>query len=214
MSCCVVCGEVSEGTRCPAHTRRTIKRSARDRGYTAAWDELSRRARRLQPFCSDCGTGDDLTADHSPEAWQRQAAGLPIRLTDVDVVCRPCNARRGPARPGGMGLDGRSPDPRGRQSFNHTRSSGEPAPVLLQRGRRSNARLVLPTHEQEPAQADEAADEIEQTGRVIRAGLDRPLDGVKDQRPAVGLGKPGSHDCDGVADVSFLVRGRHPRSLP
>lgn len=67
-------------------------------GYDWRWRKLSKRARALQPFCSDCGSPYDLTADHSPRAWQRWEAGLTIRLEDIDVVCRRCNTDRGPAR--------------------------------------------------------------------------------------------------------------------
>ena len=112
-SVCSECGSVyqreSSGSKCSEcrPTReRTARRivsesrrgSAKERGYDAAWSRLSRRARRLQPFCSDCGREDQLTTDHSPRAWERRAAGLPVRLEDVDVVCAPCNAERGPAR--------------------------------------------------------------------------------------------------------------------
>lgn len=68
------------------------------RGYDERWRRLSERARRRQPFCSDCGRTDSLTTDHSPEAWARREAGKTIRLQDVDVVCVVCNAERGPAR--------------------------------------------------------------------------------------------------------------------
>ena len=82
--------------------RRLVSEARRgtdkERGYGAAWRRLSRRARRLQPWCSDCGRTDHLTADHSPEAWWRVALGKPVRLEDIDVVCRWCNADRGPAR--------------------------------------------------------------------------------------------------------------------
>ena len=85
--------------RTPARIAAEDRRGTRQsRGYGAAWSRLSRRARRLQPWCSDCGRPDELTADHSPRAWRRHALGLPIRLEDVDVVCRRCNAERGPAR--------------------------------------------------------------------------------------------------------------------
>ncbi|UCZ90473.1 hypothetical protein [Gordonia sp. WA4-43] len=107
---CIECGEPADATRCddcaPAH--RSVTRtdlpttSARSRGYGTAWDKLSRQARRMQPWCSDCGTRDDLTADHSEEAWRRHDAGKPIRLQDIDVLCRRCNARKGRARPGGQ----------------------------------------------------------------------------------------------------------------
>lgn len=100
---CLDCGELSSFTRCDEHRPPTSsgKASASARGYDSAWSRLSRRARRLQPFCSDCGTSDDLTVDHSPAAWQAKAEGRQISLDLVDVVCRGCNARRGRARPWG-----------------------------------------------------------------------------------------------------------------
>lgn len=109
---CMDCGEpTKDGTRCSdcatAHarvqtvaqrTRPDRKAPAAARGYDSAWRRLSERARRLQPFCTDCGTRQDLQADHSPEAWERKERGLPIRLEDVDVVCGACNRKRGAAR--------------------------------------------------------------------------------------------------------------------
>lgn len=103
---CTRCGEPHMGSgqcvdcrrEADAHRSRASRQS---RGYDAAWVRLSKRARRLQPFCTDCGAVDDLTVDHTPEAWARKAAGKAIRLEDVDVVCRRCNARRGRARPQG-----------------------------------------------------------------------------------------------------------------
>ena len=67
-------------------------------GYGYRWQQLSKRARQQQDFCSDCGSPHDLTADHTTTAWRRYEAGLPIRLEDIDVVCRRCNTERGPAR--------------------------------------------------------------------------------------------------------------------
>lgn len=93
---CLVCGEPAEGPRCGVHATRKPPPAAR--GYDAAWARLSKRARRLQPFCLDCGATEDLQADHTPEAWHRKAEGKAIRLADVDVVCGPCNRRRGAAR--------------------------------------------------------------------------------------------------------------------
>lgn len=112
-SVCADCGTVyereSKGARCPEcqPTReRTARRiasesrrgTAKSRGYDERWRRLSERARRRQPFCSDCGREDELTTDHSPDAWSRRERGLPIRLQDVDVVCVRCNSERGPAR--------------------------------------------------------------------------------------------------------------------
>lgn len=99
---CIKCGVLGPTTTCPDHTiisERYPKDSPRKRGYTSAWDKLSRRARRLQPFCTNCGTKKDLTLDHSTEAWEAHDAGKPITMSMVQVLCRPCNARKGPARP-------------------------------------------------------------------------------------------------------------------
>lgn len=82
----------------PARTDPPTKGTRTARGYDNAWGRLSQRARRLQPFCLDCGSPHDLTCDHSPTAWQRKAEGKPIRLEDIDVVCRSCNSARGAAR--------------------------------------------------------------------------------------------------------------------
>lgn len=104
---CVDCGTLSEHTRCAEHTvvhraenrAPETKAPTRQRGYGTPWRKLSEKARRMQPFCIDCGTRDDLTADHSEQAWRRHNAGKPVRLADVEVCCRACNARRGRARP-------------------------------------------------------------------------------------------------------------------
>lgn len=107
---CADCGTLTHnGTRCEACTRNkdhrrakertpTAKTSAHSRGYTSRWQRLSKQARQLQPFCSDCGATTDLQADHTPEAWQRHNQGLEVRLKDIDVVCGDCNRRRGAAR--------------------------------------------------------------------------------------------------------------------
>ena len=94
------CTDCSPGTSSRARWRLQDRErgSRQQRGYDAAWDRLSRRARRLQPFCLDCGSTEDLTADHSLTAWERRAAGKLIRLQDIDVLCRRCNAERGDPR--------------------------------------------------------------------------------------------------------------------
>lgn len=115
---CVDCGEPTrDGTRCgtctdehhpPDHRDYSQRQTTAARGYGAAWQKLSRRARALQPWCEDCGNSHpaDLTTDHSPEAWDRVATGLPVRLVDVAVVCRACNSARGAARGAARGGHG------------------------------------------------------------------------------------------------------------
>lgn len=108
---CIQCGEPSSETRCIEHriehaTAKDEHRGNRHaRGYTSAWDRLSIKARKLQPFCLDCGTTTSLTTDHLPSAWARIAEGKPLRLTDVEVVCNDCNAARGSSRPGSDRFD-------------------------------------------------------------------------------------------------------------
>lgn len=87
---CVECGEPCVDGRCDAHRPikdQTTRRTRAQTGYTSAWDRLSLKARRLQPWCSDCGTKTDLTADHL--RWPART------INDVDVVCRSCNSQRG-----------------------------------------------------------------------------------------------------------------------
>ncbi|WP_347955445.1 hypothetical protein [Gordonia aichiensis] len=119
---CLTCGEPTNAGRCPdchLNDRRTrdnqrTRDNTTTRGYDTTWRKLSERARRLQPWCTDCGAVDDLTADHSPEAWHRKHNGKPIRLQDIDVVCRRCNARRGRAKPAAD-----QPDTQGRHPKRH-----------------------------------------------------------------------------------------------
>ncbi|CAG7845783.1 hypothetical protein USB125703_02058 [Pseudoclavibacter triregionum] len=122
---CIECGEPSERSRCDEHQLPSTphKLNSNARGYDQTWRLLSERARRLQPWCTDCGTTDDLTCDHSEQAWIRRHQGKPIRLRDVDVVCRSCNARRGRARPTGDDPHAAAPEPR-RQSNCRTHTRG------------------------------------------------------------------------------------------
>ena len=119
---CLKCGEPTHGSYCVEHKPQPTK-SRRDRGYEGQWRKLSARARRIQPWCSDCGSVEDLTADHTPEAWAAHDAGKPITLDLIDVVCRACNARRGNVRGDAPGWT--SPAPSGKA---HRRSQyvGEP----------------------------------------------------------------------------------------
>lgn len=108
-SVCPTCGTAYEPTDSTAECKdcrprddgtkdRYVRGNRHKRGYGYRWEQLSKRARRLQPFCTDCGSTHDLTADHTVEAWKRHDAGLPVRLKDIEVVCRSCNTDRGAAR--------------------------------------------------------------------------------------------------------------------
>lgn len=75
--------------------------SSAERGYGYRWRKLSKEARRTHPFCMDCGTDQDLTADHLQ--WPART------LADVEVVCRSCNSRRGALRKNGKAFASRVP---------------------------------------------------------------------------------------------------------
>lgn len=104
MTVCIDCGAPSSSTRCPdcqseREGRTAARRGSRhERGYDRQWERLSARARRLQPFCTDCGTQEDLTADHLPHAWQKREQGHALTTADIEIVCRSCNSRRGATR--------------------------------------------------------------------------------------------------------------------
>jgi 5-methylcytosine-specific restriction protein A len=86
-----------------ATERNRVRASPKERGLDGAWRRLSVRARKMQPWCSDCGLADParLETDHTPEAWHvRLVLRRFITLEMVDVVCGRCNVRRGSSRPG------------------------------------------------------------------------------------------------------------------
>lgn len=97
---CLVCGRVTEGSRCPDHQPRTprSKDTRRRKGkgqaaYDPIWRKLSTQARRASPFCIDCGAVDDLTCDHIiPKSI---APELVHAIENVAVRCRTCNTRKG-----------------------------------------------------------------------------------------------------------------------
>lgn len=105
---CLTCGEPTRGSRCEdcskssenmrirKHT--TKKQTSKERGYDSRWKRLSKRARELQPFYEICGTTEDLQGDHLPIAWERHEKGLPIRLSDIRVLCGYHNREAGAAR--------------------------------------------------------------------------------------------------------------------
>lgn len=91
---CPDCTPPDDGSK---RARRAVGTTAQ-RGYGYRWQQLSKRARELSPLCEDCGSPDDLTTDHTTEAWERLQAGKSIGLQHVAVVCRRCNSERGAAR--------------------------------------------------------------------------------------------------------------------
>ena len=66
---CVECGELTDRNRCSRHRivrPRAAKTNSSHVAFknNAKWKRLSKKLRKLSPFCEICGTSDDLTVDH------------------------------------------------------------------------------------------------------------------------------------------------------
>ena len=75
--------------------KRQRRGTRQQRGYDREWYELARQAVAAQPYCSACGATQDLTVDHGNPATRGRPG---LTLNDVQVLCRPCNARKGDSR--------------------------------------------------------------------------------------------------------------------
>lgn len=64
--------------------------SACRRGYNRHWRKLRDAAIRKQPWCTACGSSDNLQGDHVIPV-SRGGLTLP---GNVQVLCRSCNARK------------------------------------------------------------------------------------------------------------------------
>lgn len=90
---CLVCGEPSAESRCPDHrVHKTHTGRHAVHTNTTRWKKLSRKLRRMQPFCSTCGARDDLTVDHKVPLTERP--DLAYDLANLDVLCRSCNSAK------------------------------------------------------------------------------------------------------------------------
>lgn len=87
MKHCLDCGKLTDGSRCPAHTR-----ARHTRMYGRRWQQLSLFKRANQRWCEECGATEDLTTDHVVAG---SLAG------GVQVLCRRCNSRKSSGSLGG-----------------------------------------------------------------------------------------------------------------
>ena len=98
MILCPNCRRLSDTSPCTACKRQANRRrgAPATRGYGVEWQALSRRARRMQPWCSTCGATEDLTVDHLVPLAETGTAVRPT-LADIQVLCRSCNSSKGAA---------------------------------------------------------------------------------------------------------------------
>ncbi|WP_225037991.1 HNH endonuclease [Mycobacterium canetti] len=93
---CLICGQPAANTRCDQHRPKNNRTARRTRGQAAHdphWRAISTQARRAQPWCDDCGSASDLTADHILP--KTVAPELVHCRENIAVRCRSCNSRRG-----------------------------------------------------------------------------------------------------------------------
>ena len=94
---CVVCGDLSRGTRCARHplTRPTTT----ERGLGSKWQRIARDQVKPEPWCScpgcslhagPCNETQDLTADPTTP---RAVGGS--HVDGVSTLCRRCNSAKG-----------------------------------------------------------------------------------------------------------------------
>ncbi|WP_078912724.1 HNH endonuclease [Streptomyces sp. NRRL S-646] len=85
------------GNGCPLCAAQGAPRKYRSKNtrtagrYDAQWQRLRAEAIRAQPYCSFCGSAEDLTGDHIIPL----SKGGTNEASNVRVLCRSCNSRRG-----------------------------------------------------------------------------------------------------------------------
>ena len=91
---CLVCGAVSEGSRCPTHALRDTRKRE---GYGYAWAVRSKEFRKLYPFCAICnrgGNGIELHVDHIVP----RSLGGSDDYSNLRTLCGECHRRYGKTR--------------------------------------------------------------------------------------------------------------------
>jgi 5-methylcytosine-specific restriction protein A len=70
--------------------KRQRRGSTAQRGYGRAWQQLRKVQLARQPFCTECGTADDLTVDHIVPLVQ----GGRSEMSNLQTLCRTCNGSK------------------------------------------------------------------------------------------------------------------------
>lgn len=89
---CLSCGVPSDASRCPPCSSEQLatrdKRSAHFN--TARWKRLSKRLRRMSPFCERCGAVEHLQVDHIVRLVDRP--DWCYEVANLRILCRSCNS--------------------------------------------------------------------------------------------------------------------------
>lgn len=86
---CPLCVAGAPGARrYPSKSTRTAGR------YDWAWRKARAEAIRVHPYCTWCGSTEDLTGDHITPL----SKGGTNEAGNIRVLCRSCNSRRGNRR--------------------------------------------------------------------------------------------------------------------
>lgn len=91
MTSCLVCGELSERARCEQHRITKTKTNTDHVAFAnnARWKKLSKKLRKLSPFCELCGTPEDLTVDHLVRVTDRPE--WTYEIDNLRVLCKTDN---------------------------------------------------------------------------------------------------------------------------
>ncbi|TMS50967.1 HNH endonuclease [Mycobacterium sp. DBP42] len=90
---CLFCGEPSPGTYCPGCRPADERERHHIRSNPTRWKNLSKRLRRLSPFCEFCGATKALAVDHILPISDYPE--LVYAEENCRVLCRSCNGKRG-----------------------------------------------------------------------------------------------------------------------
>jgi 5-methylcytosine-specific restriction endonuclease McrA len=83
-----------QGGRCPTCYRQAQRlRNAIRTQYTGDWPAIRRALLAAHPWCEKCHATTDLTVDHVRSV----ARGGTHARHNLQVLCRPCNSRKGAA---------------------------------------------------------------------------------------------------------------------
>jgi 5-methylcytosine-specific restriction protein A len=107
------CPAIVESGRCATHAKKAdrARGTARQRGYTSAWDRASAAYLLKHPWCAMCGQPAEVT-DHikAPKLRQattaedqREASRLFWDPANWQALCQRCNKRKAIEREGGFG---------------------------------------------------------------------------------------------------------------